>query len=215
MRSLVLYSTIAGGFYARTQELEKAIFDAKAKVGDDVWKKGFSGKDSAGATMAAITELSVSGISPVHVEGELKNVSFVENKDNAGNLYPKLQVDVANGENVMLLSLDLKSDVAQRLIAKLENCKPGDFVKVQAWATPVVKGDRTYINHAASIKDSNGQEIKANPDFSGAIKQQTDSLESTLKAAGINDVKVINAAKTNKRIEAHKEKLLNMEKKFK
>lgn len=214
MKSLVLYSTITGGFYAHNEELEKAIQNARTSVGDDVWKKGFSGKDVGGATMAAMAELGMAGISPVQVEGELKNVSFVENKDGAGNLYPKLRVDVANGDDLMLLSLDLKSDVAQRLIAKLDNCNPGDHVKVQAWVSPVTKGDRTFINHAASVKDGNGQEIKANSDFSSGIKQQTDSLESTLKAAGINDVKVINAAKTNKRIEAHKEKLLDIQKKF-
>jgi hypothetical protein len=79
----------------------------------------------------------------------------------------------------------------------------------------VERGDRTFINHAASIKSGNGQEVKANPDFSTDIKKQTDNLETTLKAAGVNDIKVISAAKTNKRIEAHKEKLLNIENRFK
>lgn len=215
MKSLVLYSTIVGGFYAHNEKLEKAIGVARSNVGDDIWKKGFSGKDTEGATVAAMTELNTAGIEPVRVEGELKNVSFVENKDASGNVYPKLRVDIQHGEDEILLSLDLKSDVAQRLIAKLDNCHPSDHIKVSAWATPVEKGDRTFINHAVSVKGCNDQEIKANPDFSTNIKNQTDNLESTLKAAGINDVKVISAAKTNKRIEAHKEKLLNIQNRFK
>lgn len=215
MKSLVLYSTIVGGFYAHTEKLEKAIETARSNVGDDVWKKGFSGKDVEGATFAATNELNAADIKPVKVEGELKNVRFVENKDNSGNIYPKLRVDIQNGEDELLLSLDLKSDVAQRLISKLDNCKPGDHVKVSAWATPIEKGDRTFINHAVSLKDNNGQEVKANFDFSTNIKNQTDTLESTLKMAGVNDVKVISTAKTNKRIEAHKEKLLNIENRFK
>lgn len=93
--------------------------------------------------------------------------------------------------------------------------KPGDHVKVAAWATPVERGDRTFINHAASVKGGDGQEVKANPDFSSDLKTQTDALENTLKAAGINDTKVISTAKTNRRIEAHKEKLLTIEKRFK
>ncbi len=214
-KSLVLYSTIAGGFYAHTDDLEKAISVARSNVGDDVWKKGFSGKDSAGATVAAITELNVAGIEPVKVEGELKNVSFVENKDSAGNVYPKLRVDIANGDNVMLLSLDLKSDVAQRLIAKLDSCQPGDHVKVAAWASPVDRGERTFINHAVSVKGCQGEEVKANSEFSSNLKTQTEALESTLKSAGISDTKVISAAKTNKRIEAHKEKLLDIQNRFK
>lgn len=214
MKSLVLYSTIVGGFYAHNENLEKAINIARSNVGDDVWKKGFSGKDTAGATMAALTEFKEAGIDPVHVEGELKKVSFVENKDNAGNTYPKLRVDIQNGDEDMVLSLDLKSDVAQRLIVKLDNCQPGDHVKLAAWASPVEKGDRTFINHAASIKNGAGEEVKANPNFSSGLKQQTEALENTLKSAGINDNKVINAAKTNKRIEAHKEKLLDIQTRF-
>lgn len=215
MKSLVLYSTIVGGFYAHNEKLEKAIGTARSNVGDDVWKKGFSGKDAEGATVAATTELNAAGITPVKVEGELKNVSFVENKDASGNVYPKLRVDIQTGEDELLLSLDLKSDVAQRLIAKLDNCQPGDHVKLSAWATPVEKGDRTFINHAVSVKGNDGQEVKANPDFSANIKTQTDTMESTLKAAGVNDSRVISAAKTNKRIEAHKEKLLNIQDRFK
>lgn len=215
MKSLVLYSTIVGGFYANNENLERAISVARTSVGDDVWKKGFSGKDAAGATAAAVTQLNELGITPVKVEGELKNVSYVENKDNTGNVYPKLRVDIKNGEDEMFLSLDLKSDVAQRLIVKLDNCKQGDHIKVSAWATPVQKGDRTFINHAASLKNSNNEEVKANPDFSVDLKKNIETLENTLKAAGINDTKVISAAKTNKRIEAHKEKLLDIEKRFK
>lgn len=215
MKSLVLYSTIVGGFYAHNEKLEKAIGVARSNVGDDVWKKGFSGKDSEGATLAAMTELNTAGITPVKVEGDLKNVSFVENKDSSGNVYPKLRVDIQNGEDEILLSLDLKSDVAQRLIAKLDNCQPGDHIKVSAWASPVEKGERTFINHAASVKNVHGNEVKANPGFSEDIKNQTNNLENTLKAAGINDSKVISAAKTNKRIEAHKDKLLNIQNRFK
>ena len=214
-KSLVLYSTIAGGFYTHTENLEKAIGIARSNVGDDVWKKGFSGKDSSGATAAAITEFNEAGITPVKVEGELKNVSFVENKDSSGNVYPKLRVDIANGDNVMLLSLDLKGDVAQRLIAKLDNCQPGDHVKVAAWASPVDRGERTFINHAVSVKGGQAEEVKVNPEFSSGIKNQTEALENTLKSAGINDTKVISAAKTNKRIEAHKEKLLDIQNRFK
>lgn len=215
MKSLVLYSTIAGGFYSQSEALEKAVISARTQVGDDVWKKGFSGQASDGATAVMNSKLKEANISPVNVEGNLKKVSFVENKDTSGNLYPKLRVEIEKEDNQMVLSIDLKSDVAQRLIAKLDKCSPDEFVKISAWATPVEKGERTFINHAASVRDENGQEIKADPNFSSGIKRQTDNIEATLKAAGINDNKVIANAKATKRADAHKEVLMNIQERFK
>lgn len=48
MKSLILYSTIVGGFYAQNESLEAAVSAARARVGNDVWKHGFSGHDPGG-----------------------------------------------------------------------------------------------------------------------------------------------------------------------
>lgn len=214
-KSLIVYSTVVGGFYAKTEQLEQAIGKARTEVGDEVWKHGFSGKDAAGATEVAKNHLKQEGIDPVKVEGVITNVGFVENKDGNGNLYPKLQVSVQNDDNEMLLSLDLKSDVAQRLLVKLDNCKPGDHVSISAWPAPVDKGGRTFINHALSMKNEQGTEVPVNTDAANNIRSKTDAIEASLKTAGIDDNKVISTAKNNKRIEAHKELLKNIETRFK
>lgn len=214
MKSLILYSTIVGGFFAQTDPLEAAINRARDRVGADVWKRGFSGNEPQGATVAANAELKAAGISPLQFEGELVHVGFVENRDAAGNSYPKLRVGVQSMDDQFLLSLDLKGDVAQRLVVKLDNCSPGDYVRVSAWPTFVVRGDRKFVNHAASMKNGDGVEIPANASFSAQVKKQTEAVEATLTGAGITDKKVLATAKATKRIDAHKALLLEIQSRF-
>lgn len=211
---LILYSTIVGGFYVQNDRLEAAVETARSQVGDDVWKRGFSGSDPHGATVVAKRALQNAGITPIKLEGELVHVGFVENRDKAGNAYPKLRVGLQNLDDQYLLSLDLKSDVAQRLVVKLDNCEHGDFVRISAWPTPVERGGRQFINHAASMKNSEGTEIPANSSFGAQVKEQTEAVESALRAAGITDKKVLATAKANRRIEAHKELLLTIQARF-
>lgn len=214
MKSLILYSTIVGGFFAQTDALGAAIDAARRRVGDDTWKRGYAGSDPTGATVAANWELKEAGITPVQFEGELVHVGFVENRDNSGNIYPKLRVGVQSLDDQFLLSLDLKGDVAQRLVVKLDNCQPGDYVRISAWPTFVERGGRKYVNHAASMKNGEGQEIPANSSFSATVKTQTEAVEATLKSAGITDKKVVATAKATKRIEAHKDLLLSIQARF-
>lgn len=151
--------------FAQTDALAAAIEAARRRVGDDIWKRGYSGSDPAGATVAANWELKEAGISALEFEGELIHVGFVENQDNSGNIYPKLRVGVQNLDDQFLLSLDLKGDVAQRLVVKLDNCEFGDYVRISAWPTFVERGGRKYVNHAASIKGGDGQEVPRTPLF--------------------------------------------------
>lgn len=214
MKSLILYSTIVGSFYAQTPGLEAAISESRAQVGNDVWKRGFSGSDPLGATAVAVGCLKAAGITPIVFEGHISHIGFVENSDQVGNRYPKLRVGLESLDDQYLLSIDLKSDVAQRLLVKLDNCAPGQYIKVSAWPTVVEKGGRKFINHAASVKDSNGTEVPANTAFSAEVKTKTESIESALKAAGVADTKVIATAKANRRVEAHKELLIALSKRF-
>ena len=187
---------------------------ARDAVGDDTWKRGFSGGDPKGATAAANKELKKAGIQPMALEGELVHVGFVSNRDDAGNVYPKLRVGLQCLDDQFLLSLDLKGDVAQRLLVKLDNCSPGDYVRISAWAAPVVRSGRTFVNHAASMKDGEGKEIPANSSFSAEVKKKTEAVEATLRGAGITDQKVIATAKAAKRIDALKELLQTIEYRF-
>ncbi len=214
MKSLILYSTLVGGFYAQNDRLAAAVSAARTRVGEDTWKRGFSGGEPGGSTQAAMSELRKAGIEPIQVEGELVHVAFVENRDNSGNTYPKLRIGLQFMDESMLLSLDLKGDVAQRLIVKLDNCQPGEYIRISAWPTVVTRGDRSYINHAASIKSADGKEIPVKADFSGDVKNLTDGVERTLMTAGISDKKVLATAKATRRIEAHKELLLRIAQRF-
>ena len=214
MKTLILYSTIVGGFYTQNDSLEDAINAARAAVGDDTWKRGFSGAAPHGATLAATKSLNAAGIKPVQLEGELIHVGYVSNSDAAGNKYPKLRVGVQYLGDQFLLSLDLKGDVAQRLVVKLDNCVPGDYVRISAWPTFVQKGARQFVNHAASMKDGKGAEIPANSSFSAEVKKMTESVAATLATAGISDSKVVATAKATKRVDAHRDLLLKIQTRF-
>jgi hypothetical protein len=151
----------------------------------------------------------------VPVDGWLTFVGFVENRDHSGNSYPKLRVGLETelGDKFMI-SLDLKSDVAQRLLVKLDNCVPNEFVSISAWPTVVERGDRKFVNHAVSMKDANGSEVPANTGFSASVKAETEKVESALKAVGVSDKTVTAKAKANKRIECHKNLLLTIKERF-
>jgi hypothetical protein len=211
---LTIYSTILGGFYAKSKEFEVAMRRAHDKVGADVWKRGFSNRQADGATAAARTEIALAGIEPTRVNGNLVRVAYVENTDGSGNVYPKLRVGVENLDHEILLSLDIKDDVAQRLISKLDNCQPGQFVVVSAWPSEVERSGRVFVNHAVSVKDENKNEIPHNSVFSGEVKKLTDGVAAVLSSAGITDPKTISAAKIAKRIEAHKKQLAELSKRF-
>jgi hypothetical protein len=214
MKSLILYSTIVGGFYAQNESLEAAVSAARARVGNDVWKRGFSGHDPGGATAAAAWALHQAEIKPVVLEGQLVHVGFVENCDDSGNCYPKLRVGLESMDDQFLVSLDLKSDVAQRLLAKLDNCQPGDYIRISAWPTVVTRGGRSFINHAVSVKGTDAKEIPVNADFTAQVRELTGGVEATLIAAGITDKRVVATPKATRRIDAHKELLPRVQKRF-
>ena len=215
MKSLILYSTVLGAFYHQTDAMTHAATQARQEAGEDLWKRGYTGSDPRGATAIARKYFREANIEPVVPEGQLKLVAYTMNQDASGNTYPKLRVGILTTDGQkLLLSLDLKSDVAQRMIGKLANCQQGEFIKVSAWATPVNRGDRTFINHAVSIKDAGGVEIPSDSEFSGNVKKACDGVESTLKSAGINDKKVLATAKVTKRVDAYKEFLMRLSNRF-
>lgn len=216
MKSLVIYSTVIGSFYINSDVYERAIAVARSKVGDEAWKRGYSGIEPKGPTAVGIAELKEASISFVKFEGTLKQVSFHENKDSVGNVYSKLYILIENNspDNELLLSLDLKSDVAQKLIVKLDNCKLGDYIRINAWPVLVDKDGRQYINHAVSMKNKEGQEVPFNGVFSNKVKVIMEETENTLKAAGVEDKKVLNSAKQAKRVSLYKDFLIELEKKL-
>lgn len=215
MATLLVYSTIAGGFYAQTTEFEIAVNSARHEVGDDVWKRGYSGGAPHGATAAFLRHLKVHGIERVAVEGYLRHVGFVQNTDSAGNVYPKLRVSIEHSDQTnYLLSLDLKGDVAQRMVMKLNKCPVGSFVKISAWPTHMDRDGRRYINHAVSVKDQDGIEVPADTACSARIKELTDGVASALGSAGVRDLRVVAAAKATKRIELHRLLIEHIESRF-
>ncbi|MDO8728598.1 MAG: hypothetical protein Q7K26_01755 [bacterium] len=163
------FSSFLGSLTLETAANKKAYADAKALVGEAVVKKSFSGLGTDSATAKARKHLKEAKV-PVgfSISGKLKNVFYRENEDPATknkyeNLRVFLQDEVGGVKENTILTLDMGSDLAQKLIQKLEYAIPGEEVEIGAWssleANPKDPDGPLYAKHNVSVKQ-NGLEVK-------------------------------------------------------
>jgi hypothetical protein len=167
--NFVGFSSFLGSLTLETPENKKAYADAKALVGEAVVKKSFSGLGAESATAKARKHLKEAKV-PVgfSISGKLKNIFYRENEDPATknkyeNLRVVLQDDIGDVKENTILTLDMGSDLAQKLIQKLEYAVPGEEVEIGAWssleANPKDPDGQLYAKHNVSVKQ-NGLEVK-------------------------------------------------------
>lgn len=187
-------------------EINAALDGARAEAGEANWKRGNSGNLPNGATLIARAKLEAIGYVPQPLTGKCTKISMDETRDNSGNVYTKLRVRL-DGDAGGMLSLDVSSEVAQRLIQKLDQVTPGSDITINAFATPVVRDGREFVNHVASVKDQNGAEVKSAGGFWEKAQEAANAAAAALTSMGISDKKLINTAKATKKVEAHRELL--------
>ena len=180
-------NNLVNGFIELNDEAtEKALAQAKAEIGDAAWKQGHS-PESEQVIRAALkaqgaryeTELS----------GQLTGVSLAETQAN-GAKFQKLRVTLENGEDKTILSADLGSEYAQRLIAKLDRATQehaGQMVTIGGFAEPVEKNGRSFTNHVATLKDAQKQEIQAAPGHFERAKEAIDKAQEPLRQSGMGE----------------------------
>lgn len=203
--TLMQYHTVAGMLLPINNTVINAALErAKAAVGEATWKTGYSGSKKGGGTMAARSELELLGKKPSALCGRLTSVKCASTGDGAGNAYQKVRVrfEIEGSEDV-IVSLDVDSEMAQRLTQKLMNVEPGTSVTFNPFSTIVNKGGRDYANHVASLKNEHGREIEAPPNLWTQAQQLADDAENALKALNITDKKTINKTKATKKAEFH------------
>ena len=159
MSKLTIYDPVYGAFFFKSEQYDTVRNQVKLQIGEGIFKQGFSAGAASGATKILKATFQNAGIAPVVPAGTFEGVDYVKTSDGL-NQYHKLRV-IVKGDEDYLLSLDLGTDVAKRLISKLGSCSPGQNIKISAWPILEQKGARSFINHSVSVKGVDEVEIPA------------------------------------------------------
>lgn len=167
--NFVGFSNFFGTLTLETADNKKAYAEAKNMVGDAEVKKSFSGLGADTATGKARKHLKDLKV-PIGftISGKLKNIFYREAEDQATkNKYENLRVVLQDDDNGVkentVLTLDMGSEVAQKLLQKLEYAVPGEQVEIAAWSTLEANSKdpsgKVYAKHNVSLKQA-GAEVK-------------------------------------------------------
>lgn len=211
----IRYSAFLGMSYVSNPANEAILKLCRESVGETEWKRGFKGSRGDSASAVARARLKEDGIVPVTVSGILRGARVIEREVN-GRKSPYLNVsllDETEGERYYI-SVDLNQDAAQMLARKLVNATPGVLTAISLFGTyePKPGQDRTYANHAASVRQGDGEVVGVNP--REVLGARTRQVEDSLKAAGISDKETINAAKDKSRLDYHLALMVDVNDKF-
>ncbi|MGC9215802.1 hypothetical protein [Acidithiobacillus sp.] len=186
-------NNLVNGFVTVNDEpTQKALDQAKAEIGDAAWKQGHT-PDTERVARAALKAQRARY--ETTLSGKLTEVSLAETKAN-GETFRKLRVTLENGEDKTILSADLGSEFAQRLIAKLDRATQehaGQVVTIGGFAEAVEREgshpgeSKTFTNHVATLKDAQGQEIPVVPGHFERAQERIAQAQEPLRQAGMGD----------------------------
>ena len=191
MSSLCVYDPVFGAFFIKTDAWTNCRNAVKNRLGETVFKQGYSATDPNGITQALKTAYAEAGIKPLTPQGRITAVDLKHTSDGT-NQYQKLWISMDLADDQITISVDLGSDVAKRLLAKLNSVDTQSTVKISAWATTEVRNGRSFINHCVSIKGADGVEI---PAVSGLFAQAKANADKLLEMLGTADKAVIESVR--------------------
>ncbi|MBU2754983.1 hypothetical protein HFU84_06995 [Acidithiobacillus sp. CV18-2] len=168
-----------------------ALAAAKAEVGEAAWKQGHT-EETEKATRAAFKTHGARY--ETEISGKLTGIALAETQAN-GEKFQKLRVTLEHGADKTILSEDIGSEFAQRLIAKLDRASQehaGQMITIGGFAESVTKEDgRTFTNHVATLKDAQKQEITAIPGHFEQAQMRIGQAQTPMIAAGMGDNKKV------------------------
>ena len=173
------------------EQTNAALKAAKENIGDAEWKKGYS-QESKSVVRESLKEHGARYEQTLN--GNLVGVDVAETQAN-GETFKKLRVTLENDVGKTILSADMNSEFAQRLITKLDTATrehAGKEVVIGAFAKHTERGDRVFVDHIATMKDAAGQEIPAAQGHFEKAKDRVLATQKPLLDAGMSDKKVLN-----------------------
>jgi len=173
------------------EQTNAALKAAREAVGDAEWKKGFTQETR---TIVRDTLKEHCARYEQALGGQLVGVSVAETQAN-GETFRKLRVTLEHGEDRTILSADMHSEFAQRLITKLDTATrehAGAEVRIGAFAKQTERDGRTFVDHVATLKDAEGKEIPATPGHFEKARERVMAAQKPMLDAGMKDKRILN-----------------------
>jgi len=179
------YSAFLGMLYVSNDASEALIREAKAVVGENEVKKGFTGNIGETPSAKACAFLRERGVSSCNVTGYLSSARVVD-KSVDGRPTPYLQIGLRDDTGRYYISVDLSQPAAQMAARKLANAEPGQFSQIELFATYTQKegASRAFANHSCTFKQNGAEVVSVNP--KDALVPRIESALQALEAAGIS-----------------------------
>jgi len=189
-------TNIAAFILVNDENTNTALSEAKAKIGDADWKKGY---DPERCRIAQACMKEKKAFYRYKLAGKLLDVSTKETQDSSGNVYRKVRIELgAEDGKTEILSLDVGTEFCERLLPKLGAAIRGHLgqqVSIACFPVQDERNGRQFWNHTASVKDADGNEIQAAIAHFPLATAKANAAAEALTAAGITDPKAIKAAK--------------------
>lgn len=184
------HNTVVSGFIViKDPQVDAALFEAKHQIGEVEWKSGYS-EEKCKTTRAIFKKHGAKFVTKL--SGPFLGLTTKENTDNAGNTYQKVRIVL--GQDI--ISLDVDTELCQRLLPKLEAvAEMGKGIEIAISAFPVKeeRNGRQFVNHTASVK-AKAKEVKGQSHFKEAAAVSSAAV-SAMKSAGIKSKDALEAAR--------------------
>ncbi|KVU84288.1 hypothetical protein WK76_25025 [Burkholderia ubonensis] len=185
------------------ERTKAALDEVRQHFDEEDWKHGFTGH--RGVTAEARRMLEERGVTGERLTGKIVAAYYAETQDEVRKLtYPYVRVKLTDSAEAYLVSFGLHTGPARMLIQKLTSVKPGQVVTLTAFGT---LNDDGYANHAVSLKDEAGEEIKGPGGLFRAAEADAQEKISALKAQGTDDRELISRARAQAYLEFHRKLL--------
>ncbi|QVN18984.1 hypothetical protein [Burkholderia pyrrocinia] len=197
------YNPVTGWLMELNDRTKAALDEVRKQFDEDDWKHGFTG--NRGVTTEARRMLEERGVAGERLTGRIVAAYYAESQDEVRKLtYPYVRVKLVDGAEGYLVSFGLHTGPARMLIQKLLAVKPGQVVTLAAFGK---LNDEGYANHAASLKDEAGEEIKGPGGLFKAAEAVAQEKIAALKAQGMDDRELIARARAQAYLEFHRQLL--------
>lgn len=173
------------------EQTNAALKTAREQIGDAEWKKGYSPENKA-IVRSALKEHGARY--EQLLKGNLVGAEVAETQAN-GEDFRKLRVTLENEAGRTILSADMGSEFAQRLITKLDTATrehAGGAISIGAFAKQTERDDRTFVDHVATMKGPDGQEVPATPGHFEKVRERVEAAQKPMLDAGMRDRKILN-----------------------